>query len=47
VHLRRRDRDGGGEGCGAEDEAEDEGSHRPATEFRRYLPGKVVPARFG
>jgi peptide/nickel transport system ATP-binding protein len=39
VHL-CRDRDG--EGCGAEDDAEDESSHRPATEIRRYFRGKVV-----
>lgn len=50
VHLRNRDRDGadrGDEGCGAKDDAKDESSHRPAKEFRRYLPGKVVPAKFG
>ena len=47
VHLRDRGGDRGGEGCCTEDDAKDESSHRPAKQFRRYLPGKVVPTRLG
>jgi peptide/nickel transport system ATP-binding protein len=41
VHL-CRDRDG--EGCGGEEDAEDESSHRPANQIRRYFRGEVVLA---
>jgi peptide/nickel transport system ATP-binding protein len=39
VHLREGNR--GGEGCGAEDYAEEESSHSLLNEIRRYLRGKV------
>ncbi len=40
VHLGKRNRCG--QGCGAEDYAEEESSHSLLNEIRRYLRGKVL-----